>query len=438
MSRQTVFQNPQSRAGSLPVNELPQAQQQQQQSRRTASAASGSRPGSTSNPNKNNNNNSRRSISPLSKQEMFQQWGSEFRENPVTSKHTPGFSMERQVQREQRAKGMCRIADRVFQSLSYDPKFNLQDKHERTIDLRRHTGRKFDQSAGFFTPAGAHLTYHPEKAYKFLDLHTKGNVEFGRLPANISPQERQRAKYFEDAIVRRKFFYLHPSQKENENNQQQQQKRSSSAFPSSDFSPQRRNQNNNNNNNHDFYEQPCPIPKLTAEQKAQAAPPQHLFRSVRHTELAKKMSGSEVDGFSGSPEVVQAAINSKFCQRNKGHVMAGDCTREQRAKHGYESGKEIPLSCKMAPLVIRYSGVGGRGFAKYVPLGEMPKTQISFSKSPKLQFDRKDRDAIARTSIEGNSEVKGNAVKAFDFTKRKLFRNISFGPGFKSKNEDDF
>jgi len=95
------------------------------------------------------------------------------------------------------------------------------------------------------------------------------------------------------------------------------------------------------------------------------------------------------------------------------------------------------MSCKMAPLVVRYSGVGGKGFEKYVPMGEMPKTQISFGKSPKLQLERKDRDAIARTKVTGNSEIEGDPVKAFGATKRKLFRNISFGPGFKSKNEED-
>lgn len=423
MSRPTNFQAPQSRAGSLPVNELPTAQP-----RRAASSSS------------------RQAIS---KDELYKQWGDEFKENPVLSKHTPGFSIERQIQRDQRAKSMCRIADRTFHALSYDPKYNVMDRHETRIDLRKHTGRKFDQSAGFFTPVGAHLSYHPERSDEYLKMSMKGNVQFGKLPARTTPQERQRAKYFEDAIVRRKYMWLHPSlaKKEMEMEKQQQQQQtqiplrsSSSALPNSSSSRRGRPISGNpfTKEDYDFYEKPCPVDKLSPEQKKEAASPQVFFRSVRKTELAHKMSGSEVDATCGSPEVLRAAISNHFFERNKGHIMAGDCTREQRARSGYEAGKELPLSSQMAPLAVRYSGLGGKGFEKYVPIGEMPKTQITFGKSKKLQLERKDRDAIARTNVKGNSEIEGNPVKAFDATKRKLFRNISFGPGFKSKNEDDY
>lgn len=332
---------------------------------------------------------------------MYKQFGSEALQhqvaNPILCSRIPGFSMERQNDREQRARGMCRIADRTFHSLTYNPNRGFADKHQRIIDLKRHCPRKFDQSAGFFSPISAHLAYPTEAPFRFLDVHQHGHVAFGKLPAGLSEAEKVKARLFESGITRRKHMWLHPTG-----------------------------------------DVPCPVPKLSREQQAQAVPPQKFFRSARTTKLEETHTPNEVDATCGTLEVLKTAIETKFCARNKGHVMSGDCTREQRAKHGYESGKELPSSCKLAPLRVKYSGVGGRGFMKYVPIGEDPKQQISFGKAPRMHVERRVKDAVDRTKVEGNSELCGDPLRAFDALRRKTTRNISFGPGFKSATEQDF
>jgi hypothetical protein len=108
-----------------------------------------------------------------------------------------------------------------------------------------------------------------------------------------------------------------------------------------------------------------------------------------------------------------------FVRRGTPSAQLRQATRAQRQKSGYLNDNPETLTSKMAPLRVSYSAVDLND-AHLVPFGKAPERVIApLSTSAVLQIERAAR--------ENNSEIAGDPLKAFNFTKRPLSRGPSFG-----------
>jgi hypothetical protein len=154
-----------------------------------------------------------------------------------------------------------------------------------------------------------------------------------------------------------------------------------------------------------------------------------FYSATRETVLQHKTAGSEVDALCGSFESVQRAIEIKYPNRIPAYRMDKDASRDQRTRTGYFSLATRAVqkaTANMPPLRVNYAAVGGRGFRSLLPMGEDPKTKISFGKSVRMPVDKKDQLIAARSAATGNSEATGDSLAAFNATRRTIARGAPF------------